>query len=88
MKKRRGNDDPRPCACGLSKGRGYILRDDHGVDHIDCEACRTAPRFPYWRPRVGPYPGSIGESNTPAQGDFFGLLDRAVFEVPRVWSVE
>jgi len=75
MKKRKSkNDDPRDCACGLNKGRGYIWRDDTGVDHIECEACSTGPRFPYWRPHTVHYRGSLGESNTPAQGDLFGNI--------------
>ncbi len=74
MAKRRG-EDPRDCSCGLNKGRGYIWRDDAGVDHIECEACATPPRFPYWRPRSGHYSGSLAEGNTPAQGDFFDGLN-------------
>ena len=65
-------EDPRHCLCGKNIGRGYVWRDDAGVDHIECEACATPPRFPYSRPRFGPYLGSIADADTPRQGDLFG----------------
>ena len=62
-KPRRG-EDPRPCGCGLNKGRGYIWRDNAGADHIECEACNSGPRYPFFRETpAGPYPGSIGAAN-------------------------
>ena len=54
-------DDARPCRCGQNIGRGWVWRDDAGVDYIECEGCLSPPRMPYWRPRTGPYVGSIGE---------------------------
>jgi hypothetical protein len=67
-KSRSCGDDMRDCACGQNIGRGVVWRDDTGVDHIECEACSTGPRFPYYRgPRETPYTGSIGDAESRAQ---------------------
>ena len=64
-KSRSCEDDMRDCACGQNIGRGMVWRDDLGLDHIECEACSTGPRFPYYRgPRETPYLGSIGETES------------------------
>ncbi len=62
-RKRSNGDDDRPCGCGKNIGRGHVWRDDAGVDHVECEACLSPPRHPYYRPPPLFYPRSIGEAN-------------------------
>lgn len=60
-KKRRSEyDEAQLCRCGKNIGRSWVWRDALGVDHIECEACLSPPRMPYWRPRSGPHAGLIG----------------------------
>jgi Zn ribbon nucleic-acid-binding protein len=48
-KKRGTNDHKQPCACGKEIGFVGVWRDEDGVDHVECDACRGPPKMPYWR---------------------------------------
>jgi hypothetical protein len=48
MKKRGKNDIKEPCKCRKEIGFVGHWLDKDGTLHVECEACSSGPRFPYY----------------------------------------